>query len=163
MSKATEERLDHARSNLETARRDEECAQGEVERLRRVMEAAREKLIQARRDAAAARNRVKSHVAIVADLYDKNRISQAAAAQRKAKALADEYEIVIEQDHDSDHEQKWWVSCPEWLDDRNDPVVDGHFAFSWDSVLVLVEIYAKHSPHHPDHDGRQYGVVGPDA
>ena len=168
MSTATENALKVARGNLEDARQTANFALSEVERCQRVIDQAREDMRQARQDLKAADKLVADNRETVHDLFEKHTKSLERAARLRAAKLACQYDIRVEDDADyhpghPDYEFKRWVGCPEWIDEDNDPIIDGHFAHCWRDVLELVETYAMHHPAHPEHDEREFNVTGPCA
>ena len=91
---------------------------------------------------------------------EKNRVNR---ARTKAKKVAEQYDIVIDDDSERDrtgYYLRHYIGQPRWLKGR-DPIEDGHYSHDWSETLWLVEFYAKHHPSHPDHANRERGVVSP--
>ena len=160
MSKQTKEALQIARARVQDAKQAHDQATWEYNALRAHLEAQRCKV-------KACADTVRQRQSLHTLACEKHVKSEEASAHSKVNVLSAQYNIPVADDSDEypghpDYEFKRWVSCPEWIDADEDPVVDGHFAYSWLSVLTLVEVYAKHHPNHPDHANREFDVNGPD-
>lgn len=75
----------------------------------------------------------------------------------KAKRLAAKHDIKIEDDSEGDDHLLLYVGKPSWIKGE-DPIEDGHFAASYETLLTIVTIYAKHDPKHKDHDKREFNL-----
>ena len=85
------------------------------------------------------------------------------AARRKARRIAERYDIKWEDDsyYDNGEYCLWlYFPLPDWFE-GDDPLIDGHFAANWYEAEWLAEFYAKHHPDHPDHANREYLEVAP--
>lgn len=92
--------------------------------------------------------------------------SEERACYAKSRSLAAKYNITLENDSSqwgNERDFKYWIGCPGWIPEDEDPLVDGHFAHSWASVLWLVEFYAKHHVDHPEYEQREMDLHGPDC
>jgi len=114
----------------------------------------------AKADLKATQNTLDS---LLRDARRRDEKSRVNLARAKAKRIAAEYDIVIEDASDRDrdgHYLRHWVHRPDWLK-GDDPITDGHYSHDWSDTLWLVEFYSKHHPSHPEHANREYGVFSP--
>jgi chorismate mutase len=80
------------------------------------------------------------------------------ADRRKANRLARRWGVYWEDDSYREggvYNHLHYFPKPDFLEGA-DPLTDGHYAYSWDETLWLVEFYAKHNPEHPDHEHREF-------
>jgi len=90
--------------------------------------------------------------------------SVTAATRSKAVRLATKYSIPLENEsthYGAGYDMKYYVACPLWIEEDDDPLQDGHYAYDWQEVLWLVEFYAKHHQEHPEYVEREHLEAAP--
>mgnify|MGYP003153298029 CR=1 FL=1 len=77
------------------------------------------------------------------------------AKQTWSNVFVTKWDITFEHEPEFD---RWYIYCPEWIDEDEDPAYDAHFAYSFEGLAYLVEEYAKHHPRHPEHHLRKFNL-----